>query len=115
MNLLKRFGFYFFGFAIGLIFLAFFFKGKRTSCAYGPNARVIKNINLKKVAYSQFQKDSTAIRKIITHGDVIFSKSNTKLDSCKIYYINGKQELKSHYVTLKNCDSLVTITGYGKE
>ncbi|MCV6629091.1 MAG: hypothetical protein OIF50_04440 [Flavobacteriaceae bacterium] len=115
MSLIKRFGYYFFGFAIGLIFLAFFLKGKRTSCAYGPNARVLKNINLKKVNFSAFEKDSVNISKIMKHGDVIFSKSNTKLDSCKSYYINGKKELENHFITIKNCDSLVTITNYGKE
>ena len=53
MNLKQRLGYYLGGFSIGLIFLAFFFSGKRTSCAYGPEARVLKNINTKPLVYSE--------------------------------------------------------------
>ena len=47
MKFIHRLGFYLGGFSIGLIFLAFFLSGKKTSCAYGPNARVLKNISTK--------------------------------------------------------------------
>ena len=35
------------GFSVGLIFLAVIFKGKKTSCNYGPNDRVISNLSKK--------------------------------------------------------------------
>ena len=44
MNLLKRFGFFISGFSIGLIILAVFLRGKKTSCDYGPNARTVKQL-----------------------------------------------------------------------
>ncbi len=47
MRLLHRIGYYLGGFSIGLIILAFFLSGKKTTCAYFPEARVLKNINTK--------------------------------------------------------------------
>ena len=58
MTLLQRIGYYLGGFSIGLIILAFFLNGKKVSCDYGPEARVLKNINTKK---SSFQKLSSQI------------------------------------------------------
>ena len=48
MKFIHRLGYYLGGFSIGLIFLAFFLSGKRASCDYGPDARVLKNIGQKK-------------------------------------------------------------------
>ena len=67
MKFIHRLGYYLGGFSIGLIFLAFFLNGKRTSCDYGPEARVLKNINSKpqrisskaKKAIAQIEIDST--------------------------------------------------------
>ena len=44
MKFIHRLGYYLGGFSIGLILLAFFLQGKKTSCDYGPNARTTKNI-----------------------------------------------------------------------
>ena len=40
MAFLKRLGYYLFGLSIGVIILSFIFSGKKTSCNYGPQARV---------------------------------------------------------------------------
>ena len=53
MKLIQRLGYYLGGFSIGLIILAFFLSGKKTSCSYGPNARVLKNISTKELLYSK--------------------------------------------------------------
>ena len=53
MKIVHRFGFYMGGFSIGLVFLMFFLSGKKTSCAYGPDARVLKNIQTKRPQYSE--------------------------------------------------------------
>ena len=47
MKFIHRLGLYLGGFSVGLIFLMFFLSGKKTSCAYSPNARVLKNISTK--------------------------------------------------------------------
>ena len=49
MTLIQRIGYYLGGFSIGLVILAFFLNGKKTSCSYGPDSRVLKNINSKKL------------------------------------------------------------------
>jgi len=113
MKLIQRVGYYLGGFSIGLIFLAFFLSGKRVSCSYGPNARVIKNINLKPLKYSENSLryiknkniDTSLINNVLKNGNVNFSLSNTKLDSCKIYIIEKSEII----LTVKNCDSLATL------
>lgn len=117
MKLIQRVGYYLGGFAIGLIFLAFFLSGKRASCSYGPNARVIKNINLKPLKYSKESLlyiqnkniDTSVIKNSLSKGNVNFSLSNTKLDSCKIYVIEDDFNSSEIQLTIENCDSLATL------
>ena len=126
MSLLKRFAFYFGGFGIGLVLLYFFVGGSGASCEYdyGPGARTKKNIRLKKRAFTEgtleFLKndklDTSAISYLLKKGSVIFSESNTKLDSCKVYVIEGSSASKESSETIKklkikveNCDSTATI------
>ncbi len=117
MTLLKRFGYYLGGFSIGLVLLAFFLSGKKTSCDYSPSARVKKNIRIKKQAHSdevlsQISSkliDTTAINYILHKGSVNFSESNTKLDSCKIYVIEEDYNDQNIKLTIENCDSIATI------
>ncbi|OMP30695.1 DUF4258 domain-containing protein [Mangrovimonas sp. DI 80] len=117
MKLIQRIGYYLGGFSIGLIFLAFFLRGKNTSCDYGPNARTIKNIALKKKVYSKealatmqlYDLDTTAVSNLIWSGNVNFSKSQTKPEDCKTYVIENSLESKEVVIDVENCDSLVTI------
>ncbi|WP_298757711.1 hypothetical protein [uncultured Psychroserpens sp.] len=118
MKLIHRIGYYLGGFSIGLILLAFFLSGKKTSCAYGPNARTIKNISEKKYRlYSDTTKsvmkshdlDSLDISNLIKTGDVNFSESDTKAKGCKTYLIENELEDKTVELTIKNCDSSATI------
>lgn len=100
MRLLHRFGYYFGGFAIGLIILAFFFSGKKTSCAYFPQARTLKK--LKSVPYTlsnqaessmkRLSLDTIAINRLMHLGKVNFGKSETRKEPCKIYFIDGTSE-----------------------
>ncbi len=117
MTLLKRIGFYLGGFSIGLVLLAFFLSGKKTSCDYSPSARVKKNIRTKKHSYSEEvyalilseKIDTNSINYILKKGSVNFSESNTKLDSCKLYVIEGSHNNENLKLTVENCDSLATI------
>ena len=117
MTLLKRIGYYLGGFSIGLVLLAFFLSGKKTSCDYSPSARVKKNIRSKKVSYSKQVSelmitqniDTSSLNYVIKKGSVIFSESNTKLDSCKIYVVEGDYNNKKIKLTIENCDSLATV------
>ncbi|MFD0862156.1 hypothetical protein ACFQ1M_08040 [Sungkyunkwania multivorans] len=117
MSFLRRLGFYLGGFSIGLILLAFFLSGKETSCSYGPNARVLKNIGLKEHHYAKevsalFETnkiDTIDISTILKNGDVDFSRSDTQLDSCKVYLIEGHIKEAPVEVKVTNCDSIATF------
>ena len=117
MKFIHRLGYYLGGFAIGLVILAFFLSGKRTSCDYSPDARVLKNIRIKERFYSReaedqmqlYGIDSTAISAILRSGDVDFSRSNTDLDSCKTYMVTGDNDFKDIELLFENCDSVATL------
>ncbi len=117
MKFIHRLGYYLGGFSLGLILLAFFLSGKKTSCDYGPNARTIKNINIKKHSFSEtslanmntYGIDSIEVERLIRTGDVNFSESDTEKDSCKRYLIENELKDSDIELWLTNCDSLVTI------
>ncbi|MEW7276977.1 hypothetical protein ABW636_00085 [Aquimarina sp. 2201CG1-2-11] len=117
MKLAQRLLYYLGGFGIGLILLFFFLGGKKTSCDYGPDARVLKSIRIKKRIFSEdarstmqiHQIDTADISSILKKGDVNFSKSNTELDSCKIYFIEGLFKEKSIDLLIENCDTEAKI------
>ena len=120
MSLLKRFGYYFGGFAIGLVILAFFLNGKKASCDYGPDARVLKNIRTKTLEYSAeataFMRlkgiDTTKINYILYKGDINFSDSDTRHKPCGIYVVEGYYKDQEIILTIENCDSIATITNF---
>ena len=117
MKLLHRIGYYLGGLSIGLVILAFFLNGKKTSCDYGPEARVLKNINLKEIKFSENidiailnkKIDSIEIRNILKRGKVNFSHSETRKEPCAIYAIEGKIEKTKVVLNVENCDSIATI------
>ncbi|MFC0605703.1 hypothetical protein [Winogradskyella pulchriflava] len=117
MKFVQRLGYYLGGFAIGIVILMFFLNGKDASCDYGPNARTVKNISSKPIAYSDIASafiskqdlDSTTIINLVKYGSVDFSKSKTKLDSCKIYHIDNSYKKRDIELTVQNCDSLSTV------
>lgn len=117
MTLLQRFGYYLGGFSLGLIILAFFLNGKKVSCSYGPDARVLKNINSKTIVYSEnvklsmnkHQIDTTIINYILKKGDVNFSKSDIKKEPCSIYNIEKYYNDQEFMLSVENCDSIATL------
>lgn len=117
MTLLQRFGYYLGGFSIGLVILAFFLNGKKVTCSYGPDARVLKNINSKKIVYGgdlkslmlKNQIDTSTVNYILKNGDINFSKSETRKKPCAIYSINGDSKDDEIVLSVQNCDSVATI------
>lgn len=117
MKLIHRIAYYLGGFGIGLIILFFFLGGKKTSCDYGPEARTLKNIRIKERVFSeetimflqQKELDTSIVSKILSDGDVLFSESNTDLDSCKVYNIENKVSEMILKITVENCSNLATI------
>lgn len=123
MKFIHRVGYYLGGFSIGLILLAFFLQGKKTSCDYGPNARATKNIANKAKLYSdetqevmkQYHLDTLTVSNLIRFGTVDFSKSDTKSKECKTYHIDNTFKEDAFELIVKNCDSLVTIQSITKK
>tara|TARA_R110002049_G_scaffold87533_3_gene221951 strand:+ start:4435 stop:4812 length:378 start_codon:yes stop_codon:yes gene_type:complete len=119
MKLIQRIGYYLGGFSLGLIILAFFLSGKKTSCSYGPDARVLKNINSKTLKYSDEvlgvmndkNIDSTIIRHALSKGDINFNNEKTepRKEPCGIYYIEDEFNKKSIALVVENCDSTATL------
>ena len=113
MKIVHRFGFYTGGFSIGLVFLVFFLSGKRTSCSYGPDARVLKNIQTKKPHYSESVQeqlnfkviDTLTLHSIFKNADINFSKSDTKSVPCRTYYVEGEK----YDLIVENCTTIARI------
>ena len=115
MAFLKRLGFYLFGLAIGLVFLAIFFKKKTeetgVSFCYFPNCRTLKDIRSKPLSYSDDvrelmngnQLDSVKIAYFLREGNVDFKKSDTKSSPCKTYIIEVEFDEKPAVMTVQNC------------
>lgn len=118
MKLAYRLVYFSVGFLMGITLLFFILSGKKTSCSYGPESRTLKNIRLKERVFSENtlqvlrknQMDTSAVSTLLKDGDVLFSESNTKLDSCKQYVIEGRISDKNLKIKVENCDSLATVT-----
>ncbi|KAA5825575.1 hypothetical protein FPF71_06615 [Algibacter amylolyticus] len=117
MSLIQRIGYYLGGFSIGLVILAFFLNGKKTSCSYGPDSRVLKNINSKNLIYSQnisealksAEIDSFGITYILKKGDINFSESTPRQEPCGVYTIDANYNKKDVSLVVQNCDSTATL------
>ncbi len=117
MKFIHRLGYYLGGFAIGIVILAFFLSGKRASCAYGPDARVLKNIRIKERVFSEtaiaemqrLQIDTASISTVLRRGDVDFSRSNTDQKPCKTYFVTGNTDAGELEMLFENCDSIATL------
>ena len=113
MKLVYRFGFFLGGCAIGLVVLMFFLSGKKTSCAYGPDARVLKNIQLKRIQYSESVQqqlnlntiDTLTLMSIFKGADINFGESDTKSVPCKTYRVVGE----TYEMDVENCERIATI------
>jgi hypothetical protein len=120
MTLIQRIGYYLGGFSLGLIILAFFLNGKKTSCSYGPDARVLKNINSKKIKFSETLTsllinkaiDSAGINFVLKKGDINFSESNPRQEPCGIYVVEGTYNDNDVLLTIENCDSIATVLDF---
>jgi hypothetical protein len=98
MSFLKRLYFFLFGLSIGIIILIFIINKKDTRFNYMPNKRVLNDIHKKKWIFND-QNNSFNKDIFFSNYDVNFSKSNTKIDSCKIYYL----ESEKNTFMVKNC------------
>ena len=113
----RRFALYGFGFFIGILLVFFFLGGKKASCNWLPNDRMLNIIRSKEIHYSKEVRnaiqnkiiDSIDIDEILINGTIDFSNSQTKNNPCRKYLINGNNNQKKQIITVKVCDSIATI------
>ena len=118
----KRFTLYGSGFVLGILMVFFFLGGKRASCNWLPNDRILniirqKQINLNEEVRSQLNEigsDSLDIYRMLENGDVDFSKSRVKNNPCRLYWIQGEGEQKELVITVEVCDSVATVNSLKK-
>ena len=117
MTFKQRLPFFLAGLIIGTIIVIFIWGKKNTTFDYGPNARVLKNINSKERIFSENALailntkliDTAKISQILKNGNVDLG-NKIKLDSCLFKYnIKGKQELKNITLTITNCQTMAII------
>ena len=112
-----RFTLYGIGFAIGIVLVFFFLGGKKASCNWLPNDRILNIISQKEITFSEdvknklvaTQTDSLDIMQLIKRGDIDFSKSQVKNDPCRNYWIEGSVEQKDLVITVELCDSTAVV------
>jgi hypothetical protein len=100
MSFLKRLGYYLGGLSFGIIFVFFFFNGKRTQCNYSPSDRVLNDIKKKEWVFDEnFYKINDTI-KWFSKSKINFNNSIIGTDSCNIYLMSFTESI--YYI--KNCD-----------
>jgi len=123
MTFVQRLSYYSGGLVLGIIVVAFFFSGKKSSCDYSPTARVLKNIRIKDRFYSpksisyliDHKIDTASVSALLENGKVDFGESNTKLDSCKTYVIKSrKKDSIQIKLNIQNCNKAATILSIEK-
>jgi hypothetical protein len=117
MKIIHRFAYFSVGLFFGIVILIFFLGGKRASCDYSPNARVLKNIRIKDriftdeamQAFASGNIDTSGVSVILENGKVDFSKSRTDNDPCNIYFVSGEFQERMLELQIENCESTATI------
>jgi len=112
-----RFTLYGIGFAIGIVLVFFFLGGKKASCSWLPNDRILKIISEKKITFDEevkkqlviTQTDSLDVMQILKRGEIDFSKSQVKNDPCRNYWIEGSVDHKDLIITVELCDSIALV------
>lgn len=114
----QRFTLYGIGFAMGIVIVFFFLGGKRASCNWLPNDRILNIIERKQLRYGdqieqnlkEAEADSLDIRAILKNGDIDFSKSQVKNEPCRLYWIEGHGKQSSLLISVELCDSIATVS-----
>ncbi len=117
MKFIHRLGYYLSGFVVGIIMLMFFLGGKKTSCDWGLDSRVLKNIRNKErvvseetlIFFRENQIDTSNISYILKAGDVNFKESNIEAKPCKLYQIEGEVNEQKLGLIFENCDSTAVL------
>ena len=104
MSFLKRLYYFLFGTTIGIIILMFVLDKKESTFNYGLDKRVLNDIYKKKWLFETKNDSIIKDKKFFFEKyDVNFSKSNVKLDTCKIYIIETEMKNEKAVYQVENC------------
>ena len=107
MNFINRVGFYFIGLSFGIIIMIFILNKKGTRCNYSPQSRVLNDLKNKKWIYNETKNDSLidSLKYFnwIENGEINFSKSDFKKDSCNMYCIESIENKMKVEIYVFNC------------
>ncbi len=96
-ELLRRFGYYFGGIALGIVAVKYINQQKGATYNYGFNDRVLSQLRLRdtfkisdkaQLVLNQYHLDSLDIQKVLHKGDWDKSKSNVHQKPCPDYWID---------------------------
>ena len=109
MNFYNKIKFFSFGLLLGTFFLITILNAKKLSCNYGPESRVINNLKQKKWVFvnENIPLDSINVIDFLENSKVVFNKSNTKKDSCRVYYLKGINKYKEIIINAENCSKII--------
>ncbi len=97
-KLIRRFGYYLVGLALGVVALTYINQQKGTTFNYGPNARVLSQLRLRdtlkisteaKYMLQQHHLDSLDIQYVLHKGEWDRSKSNVHKKPCPDYWLDA--------------------------
>ena len=105
----KKIKFFSLGLLLGTFFLITFLNGKKLSCNYGPESRVINNLKQKKWIFDDYRRglDSLELADFLKSSKVVFTKSQIRRDSCKIYHLKGINQFENIIINAENCSKIV--------
>ena len=106
----KKIRFFSLGLLLGTFFLITFLNGKKLSCNYGPESRVINNLKQKKWTFDNEKKalDTFNLIDFLENSKVVFNKSNTRKDSCRVYHLKGIGKYQEIIINAENCSKVVS-------
>lgn len=117
MSFLRRLRFYFIGFGIGLLFVAFFFGPKVSQCSYLPNSRTFEEAKTYPFSYSEEVKsflkteelDSSFIyNELFKNSEITnFGTDEVREKPCRTYRASYNRE-KSYNFIFQICDNKET-------
>ena len=109
MRTSKKIKLFSFGLLLGTFFLIIFLNGKKLSCNYGPESRVINNLKQKKWIFNKknIDRDTLDLIDFLENSTVVFNKSNTRKDSCRVYHLKGLRKYQEIIINAENCSKVV--------
>ena len=125
-KLIRRFGYYLVGLALGVVALTYINKQKGTSFNYGPNARVLSQLRLRdtfkisekaQLTINKYNLDSLDIAYVLHKGEWDRSKSDVHKKPCPDYWIditigkktNDKVVSNNFAFIFERCEYVTTI------